>query len=466
MEESKRDHLHEDPVDPLAKSIANGQTATEDAVFGDITAEGPNYRSVGWVGTVIIMMKLCIGLGVLSIPATFDAFGIIPGMFLLIAIGGIATWSCYVVGNFKLRHPEVYGIDDAGFLMFGKIGREFFAVGFCLCYILVAGSGMLGISIGLNSVSTHGTCTAVFVAIAAVVAFMGASIRTLGRLQWLAWIGLAGILISIFTVTIAVGVQDRPAAAPQDGPWKSDFAVAKRPTFIKAVSALSTYIFAYAAAPLFFPVISEMKDPRDYTKALLVCQSGVTITYVVIGCLVYYFCGSYVASPALGSAGGLLKKICYGIALPGLIASTILLLHLPAKYIFVRLLRGTKHLTSNSKTHWIVWLSCTSGSAVIAYIVASAVPIFGNLVSLIGAVFITTLAFQAMACMWFYDNWNSEERGTLKWTLMASWAAFVIILGVFLTIAGTYGSIVEIIDSYKISGGSAAWSCADNSNST
>lgn len=139
---------------------------------------------------------------------------------------------------------------------------------------------------------------------------------------------------------------------------------------------------------------------------------------------------------------------------------------LPAKYIFVRLLRGTKHLTSNSKTHWIVWLSCTSGSAVIAYIVASAVPIFGNLVSLIGAVFITTLAFQAMACMWFYDNWNSEERGTLKWTLMASWAAFVIILGVFLTIAGTYGSIVEIIDSYKISGGSAAWSCADNSNST
>ncbi|CAH0035659.1 unnamed protein product [Clonostachys rhizophaga] len=76
MEESKRDHLHEDPEDPLAKSIANGQTVTEDAVFGDITAEGPKHRSVGWVGTVIKMMKLCIGLGILSIPATFDAFGI------------------------------------------------------------------------------------------------------------------------------------------------------------------------------------------------------------------------------------------------------------------------------------------------------------------------------------------------------------------------------------------------------
>lgn len=32
-------------------------------------------------------------------------------------------------------------------------------------------------------------------------------------------------------------------------------------------------------------------------------------------------------------------------------------------------------------------------------------------------------------------------------------------------IAGTYGSVVGIIDSYAASGGSAAWSCADNSGS-
>jgi hypothetical protein len=41
----------------------------------------------------------------------------------------------------------------------------------------------------------------------------------------------------------------------------------------------------------------------------------------------YYFCGSYVASPAIGSAGPLLKKVGYGIALPGLLGSAILLGH-------------------------------------------------------------------------------------------------------------------------------------------
>jgi len=64
-----------------------------------------------------------------------------------------------------------------------------------------------------------------------------------------------------------------------------------------------------------------------YTRSLLLCQSVVAVTYIVIGIVVYYYCGSYVASPALGSAGVLLKKVCYGLALPGLCVSTLLFVH-------------------------------------------------------------------------------------------------------------------------------------------
>lgn len=79
------------------------------------------------------MMKTQIGLGVLSIPAVFDTLGIVPGVICLCAVSAITTWSDYIVGVFKLRHPEVYSIDDAGFLMFGRIGREFLGIAFCLC---------------------------------------------------------------------------------------------------------------------------------------------------------------------------------------------------------------------------------------------------------------------------------------------------------------------------------------------
>lgn len=86
-------------------------------------------------------------------------------------------------------------------------------------------------------------------------------------------------------------------------------------------------VFAYAGTPAFFSIISEMRNPKQYTKSMVVCQTTVTVVYIVIGIIVYYYCGSYVASPALGSAGDLLKKVCYGLALPGLLVSTLILLH-------------------------------------------------------------------------------------------------------------------------------------------
>lgn len=128
-------------------------------------------------------------------------------------------------------------------------------------------------------------------------------------------------------MTIAVGVEDRPATAPRDEIWVSDYKIINSPSFTDGISAVSSLVFAYAGTPAFFSIVSEMRDPRHYTRALLICQGVVTATYLCIGCVVYYYCGSYVASPALGSAGQTVKKVSYGFALPGLIVTTTLVTH-------------------------------------------------------------------------------------------------------------------------------------------
>lgn len=90
---------------------------------------------------------------------------------------------------------------------------------------------------------------------------------------------------------------------------------------------MSSLIFAFGGIPAYFNIQAEMADPRLYTRSLLVCQSTVSAVYITIGIVVYYYCGSYVASPALGSAGHEMKKVTYGVALPGLFVSTILTIH-------------------------------------------------------------------------------------------------------------------------------------------
>lgn len=79
------------------------------------------------------MMKTQLGLGVLSISAAFDTLGLVPGVLCMIAIAIITTWCSNMVGEFKLNHREVYGIDDAAGLMFGRVGREILGAGFVLC---------------------------------------------------------------------------------------------------------------------------------------------------------------------------------------------------------------------------------------------------------------------------------------------------------------------------------------------
>lgn len=103
-------------------------------------------------------------------------------------------------------------------------------------------------------------------------------------------------------------------------------------SFSEAISAISTIIFAYAGTPAFFSIASEMRDPSHYNRALMLCQSVVTCFYLAIGIVIYYYCGSYVSSPALGSAGPVVKKVSYGFALPGLIVSTLLFIHVSSHF--------------------------------------------------------------------------------------------------------------------------------------
>lgn len=102
-----------------------------------------NYPQVSWLGSSILMMKTQIGLGVLSIPAAFDTLGLIPGIISLLVIGFITLWSGYIVGAFKRRHPETYGIEDVGQKLFGRAGREVLGLGFALCGSLPYGNMVL-----------------------------------------------------------------------------------------------------------------------------------------------------------------------------------------------------------------------------------------------------------------------------------------------------------------------------------
>lgn len=64
-----------------------------------------------------------------------------------------------------------------------------------------------------------------------------------------------------------------------------------------------------------FSIAAEMRDVRLFNRSLACAQIFMISLYLSIGITVYYYSGQYVASPALGSAGVLLKRVAYGVSL-------------------------------------------------------------------------------------------------------------------------------------------------------
>lgn len=99
-----------------------------------------------------------------------------------------------------------------------------------------------------------------------------------------------------------------------------------------------------------------MRNPKDYKKPIVATMTLLNVSYLVFALVVYKYCGTWIAPVALGSAGPLIKKIAFGIGLPGILFSTMVNQHIAAKYLFVRILRDTEHLQRKTKTHWVTWM--------------------------------------------------------------------------------------------------------------
>ena len=157
--------------------------------------------------------------------------------------------------------------------------------------------------------------------------------------------------------------------------------------------------------------------------------------------------------------------VSYGVALAGLIISATLYLHVGAKYVFVRILAGTRHLQSNSFVHWGTWLSCTIGMAAISFILSCAIPIFNYVLALVGSLCFAPLAISLPGWLWLYSH-RDYWKGNIVRQVLFVLHIFLVLLGLFMAVGGTYGVIVQINQAYADGQISSAFSCADNSGST
>ncbi|WVF66414.1 hypothetical protein IAT40_001154 [Kwoniella sp. CBS 6097] len=421
---------------------------------------GQNYRTVSWYSSFALMFKVLFSVGILSIPGVFAYVGALPGTLLVIGWGLFNTYGGFILGAFRLRHPGMHGLQDMANVVGGAWYRELVGVLYVVGYTLVTGSGYIGTATAFNALSDHGACTVWFAFVAFIISTAVAAFPKFGQISVVAWIGVSLLYVAVMIFTIAVGVQSRPVLAPEGVTDYGYKVVATGTTFITGMTASLIIFVSSSGTSAFIPIIAEMKNPREYKKPIVCAMLLLNVTYLVVSLVVYRYCGIYIAGVALGSAGTLIKKLTYGIGLPGLLVSAILCQHLAAKYFFVRLLRGTEHLQSKTKTHWITWLGSVVLIGIISFIVAEAIPFFSTLIGLVGALAYAPLAIIVPMTLWLYDFGHYRKGSLIQKGLWCFHIAFIGI-GAFMTVGGAYAMVQSIIDSYALGAVDRPFSCAD-----
>jgi amino acid permease len=134
------------------------------------------------------MVAETISLGILSLPAAVAGLGLVPALMILIGLGLIACYTGFVIGQFKLRHPHISSMADAGEVLMGGFGRELFGTGQLLFLIFLMASHILTFTVALNTITGHATCSIVFGVVGLVLSLILSLPRTLEKMSWLSLI--------------------------------------------------------------------------------------------------------------------------------------------------------------------------------------------------------------------------------------------------------------------------------------
>ena len=321
-------------------------------------------------------------------------------------------------------------------MVWGKWGREFVTAQLIFIQVLVCAAGIVSTGTAFNALTNHGTCTVTFNFVSAALMVICSSVRTFSRVGLLTWIGFLTFFLAVFIFSVAVSKQDRPPAAPQTGPFELGYVALGTPGFVVGM-LMTLNIFVSTSGPfMYLPVIAEMRKPSDFKKATIWAGIISGAIYFTFPMVIYAYVGVWISSPAFGSAGDVFKKVSYGVALPGLIIGIGLYQHVAAKYLFVRLLRNSKHFQSNTVIHWSTWLGVNILLGALSFIVAEAVPVLNFLLGLAASLGSANFSLIYPIILWARD-FKHYRSGTVKQKANYGFNIFIACVGMYMMVAGT-----------------------------
>lgn len=390
----------------------------------------------------------------------------VAGVILTVGIGLLAIYGGCLSARLFMRFPQLRSYADAGGVLFGGLGPRWARFGFeflgsWLVLLLVFNGASHTVSGTLMWQSITGAtnvCSIVWVVISALLLALLAAPPTFTEFAILGYIDFVSIIAAIVTTMIATGVA---ASKLPGGAGAVQWSAFPPPDtdFVTAFSAVSQIVFAYSFNTVLFSFQQEMYRPQDAEKSVWAVGVAQITVYTLTGAIIYRLVGFDVESPALLSNPGIMPRVAFGIALPVIFLSGSINLCVVARYVHGRIFETSRHRYINTVPGWLAWIGILLVEAVLAFVIAEAIPFFSDLLSLISALFISGFSFYIPALFWFFcirEGSVFKKENLIDATL----STITLIFGLVVLVAGLYSSAESIKMEYQGGGVRKPFGCS------
>ncbi|KAK3297373.1 amino-acid permease [Chaetomium fimeti] len=482
-------------IGPVLSSISIGTSDSDtdqssaailDKQLADDLGSAIKYRTCSWQKTAGLLFSEYICLAIMSFPWSYSVLGLVPGLILTVVISGIVLYTSLVLWEFCLRHPEVRDVCDIGQMLFWNKKWAWWAtaVMFLLNNTFIQGLHVLVGAKYLNTMTEAdevGCRTVSFGIVVAIICWIFSLPRTFDMLSKIGTASAFFTFISVLLATVFAAVQSHPAGFDVRSNYTTPAGIAAiggnpivtaspvlGTTIVNGLGAFLNISYTFIGQITLPSFIAEMKDPRDFPKALWACTIAEIILFSVVGSVVYAYVGNqYMTAPAFGSLQPLFKKVSFSFMIPTIIFLGVLYASVSARFIFFRIFQNSRHKSEHTLVGWATWASILLATWILAFIIAQVIPFFSSLLSLMSSLFDSFFGFIFWGVAYFRMRQADGSVAVVKEHTVAGYLlgtlnVAIILVGVFFLTVGTYATVESIIIEFETGAVRGVFSCASN----
>ncbi|ETV96849.1 hypothetical protein H310_10134 [Aphanomyces invadans] len=359
---------------PTSQPLRHG----EDDMKAHLQRDGEQRKNT-WIDSMFIVVANVVGIGVLGLAHAFSKLGWIWGALLLVSTLAGSLYSGILMTRMKCHVPHAVVFADLGYEAYGNLGKAFvtlfgytYIIGTCFSFQLTA-------SLFLQEM-INGLCFVYCALMVAALVLPLAQYRSFTEMNSIAVVGAVSMIVPILVILVEIAW--RGNVQPTTTSWVSNA------TFDAAVVACMDVVFAMSGHVFFVEIMSEMRDPREFSKSIVAATSFFTVVYIPMAVVGYYFVGEVVTNPITNNMANLtMRRWCSIFILCHIVVAYVMAVMVLARAVEQRVLHRSheksKHASVANRT---AWLGITGSIVCTSFLVSNVVPFINDLLGFVGAI--------------------------------------------------------------------------------